>query len=93
MTGTTSQDGEGMPLHTKILIGLVLGMAAGLTSNAFASDAPWLDFAVDYVANPIGQIFLRMLFMVVVPLVFASPRMWGGPCCGPSRGWGAPLRS
>ena len=26
----------------------------------------------DYVAVPIGQIFLRMLFMVVMPLVFAS---------------------
>jgi DAACS family dicarboxylate/amino acid:cation (Na+ or H+) symporter len=26
----------------------------------------------DYVAVPIGQVFLRMLFMVVMPLVFAS---------------------
>jgi DAACS family dicarboxylate/amino acid:cation (Na+ or H+) symporter len=26
----------------------------------------------DYVAVPVGQIFLRMLFMVVMPLVFAS---------------------
>jgi Na+/H+-dicarboxylate symporter len=24
-----------------------------------------------YITNPVGQVFLRMLFMVVVPLVFA----------------------
>jgi len=71
MSGAPTQ-GKGMPLHTKILIGLLVGMAGGLASNAFAADAAWLDIAVDYVANPIGQVFLRMLFMVVVPLVFAS---------------------
>lgn len=63
---------EGMPLHTKILIGLVVGASGGLAANAWAADARWLAILVDYVANPIGQVFLRMLFMVVVPLVFAS---------------------
>lgn len=61
-----------MALHTKIMIGLVVGMFAGLTSNVLAADAVWLDRVVDYVANPVGQVFLRMLFMVVVPLVFSS---------------------
>lgn len=63
---------RGMPLHTKILIGLVVGAVAGVTSNFLWSDAPQLLWIVNNVADPIGQIFLRMLFMVVVPLVFTS---------------------
>lgn len=63
---------RGMPLHTKILIGLGVGAAAGVASNLLWSGAPALDWAVDYVAQPVGQVFLRMLFMVVVPLVFTS---------------------
>ncbi|MEZ5289337.1 MAG: dicarboxylate/amino acid:cation symporter, partial [Vicinamibacterales bacterium] len=33
---------------------------------------PFIAALNDYVAYPVGQIFLRMLFMVVMPLVFAS---------------------
>jgi len=61
-----------MALHTKILLGLVAGAGAGLASNALWRDAPVLDWVIDSVAQPIGQVFLRMLFMVVVPLVFTS---------------------
>jgi dicarboxylate/amino acid:cation (Na+ or H+) symporter, DAACS family len=60
------------PLHTKILLGLAIGAGAGLTSNALWRDAPALEWVIDSVAQPIGQVFLRMLFMVVVPLVFTS---------------------
>jgi dicarboxylate/amino acid:cation (Na+ or H+) symporter, DAACS family len=63
---------RGMALHTKILLGLLLGATAGVTANIYAHEAPPLLWLVDNVAQPIGQIFLRMLFMVVVPLVFAS---------------------
>lgn len=61
-----------MALHTKILLGLVIGAVAGVTSNALWGDAPALGWIVDNLAQPVGQIFLRMLFMVVVPLVFTS---------------------
>jgi DAACS family dicarboxylate/amino acid:cation (Na+ or H+) symporter len=61
-----------MKLHTKILLGLLLGGAAGIAANAFAADAGWVRWLGDNVANPVGQIFLRMLLMTVVPLVFAS---------------------
>ena len=64
-----------LALHTKILLGLVLGAAAGVASNIYARQTPALEWVVDNVAQPIGQIFLRMLFMVVVPLVFASVTM------------------
>jgi len=63
---------RGMALHTKILLGLLLGATAGVTANIYAHDSPRLLWVVDNVAQPIGQIFLRLLFMVVVPLVFAS---------------------
>ena len=36
---------------------------------------PALMWIVDNVANPVGQVFLRMLFMIVIPLVFASVTM------------------
>ncbi len=61
-----------MPLHTQILLGLLLGATAGVTVNIYAHTSPTLSWVVDNVAQPIGQIFLRLLFMVVVPLVFAS---------------------
>lgn len=63
--------GKGMPLHTQILIGLVVGAVLGLLFHAFAPQN--LNDAVNrYVAYPVGQVFFRMLYMVVMPLVFAS---------------------
>jgi DAACS family dicarboxylate/amino acid:cation (Na+ or H+) symporter len=59
-------------LHTKILLGLITGATLGVTSNIFYHDAPALIWIVDNVANPVGQVFLRMLFMIVVPLILAS---------------------
>jgi dicarboxylate/amino acid:cation (Na+ or H+) symporter, DAACS family len=66
----------GRPLHQKVLIGLVAGALAGFAANALGARSQraqevvgWL---ADGVAHPVGQIFLRLLFLVVVPLVFAS---------------------
>jgi DAACS family dicarboxylate/amino acid:cation (Na+ or H+) symporter len=67
-----NEERRGMQLHTKILLGLVLGAVAGLLSKQFGEGERWLEVAVTYFAQPIGQIFLRMLFMVVVPLVFTT---------------------
>lgn len=61
-----------MKLHTRIVLGLVLGAGAGIAANTLAAGAPWVRWIGDNVANPVGQIFLRMLLMTVVPLVFAS---------------------
>ncbi len=75
---------SGMPLHTKIFIGLIVGIVAGLAANALGSTqkgalgdtnanglTDWLD-AVIYWAEPVGKIFLRLMFMVVVPMVFSA---------------------
>lgn len=63
-----------MKLHSKILLGLVVGLIAGILTNQFLGESthPGLEFFIANVTDPIGQIFLRLLFMIVVPLVFAS---------------------
>lgn len=65
--------GPGMKLHTKILLGLGAGLAAGIATNLTVGvENPAVEAFNEYVAGPVGQIFLRMLFMVVMPLVFTS---------------------
>lgn len=73
-TGRTS-------LPTRILLGMLIGAAAGVTLNVLyapgigqADSESWTNvkWFADNVANPIGQLFLRLLFMVVVPVVFCS---------------------
>ncbi len=54
------------------MLGLALGAAAGIASKTFFADAPQLLWIVENVATPVGQVFLRMLFMIVVPLIFGS---------------------
>jgi len=61
-----------LPRHTKIFFGVVFGIVLGLTVHAISPGAPWVDALVRNVAYPIGQIFLRLIFMIVVPLVFSS---------------------
>ncbi|OYV91677.1 MAG: dicarboxylate/amino acid:cation symporter [Planctomycetia bacterium 21-64-5] len=78
-----------VPLHTKILIGLLLGAGLGLSANWLArqpvtagqpnpsdANANGLDDSLEWVAinlaEPVGQIFLRLMFMVVLPLVFSA---------------------
>ncbi|MCI0692648.1 dicarboxylate/amino acid:cation symporter [candidate division KSB1 bacterium] len=63
---------SGMPLHTKIFIGLVAGAAGGILCNTFMKNDPVLLGFIKYVSEPVGRIFLNMLIMVVIPLVFAS---------------------
>jgi DAACS family dicarboxylate/amino acid:cation (Na+ or H+) symporter len=62
-----------MPLHARILLGLVAGVLAGGLANAGGGEnAQWLKWAVDQVTEPVGQLFLRLLLLLVVPLVFSS---------------------
>jgi DAACS family dicarboxylate/amino acid:cation (Na+ or H+) symporter len=61
-----------MALHSRILLGLVLGALSGVAVKLTAGGAEWVEWINHYVAEPIGQIFLRLLFMVVIPLVFAT---------------------
>jgi DAACS family dicarboxylate/amino acid:cation (Na+ or H+) symporter len=56
---------------TWILIGLVVGAVAGVVAKAWFG-GPALDGAVSNVIKPVGTIFLRLIFMVVVPLVVSA---------------------
>jgi len=58
-------------LHTKLLLALVAGFAAGAIAHAYGA-SPTVDFIGTGILRPIGQIFLRLIFMTVVPMVFAA---------------------
>lgn len=66
-------------LANRILLGLAIGAVAGAITLVIGGFAPGvLDAARKFattVLDPVGQVFLRMLFFVVIPLVFASLAM------------------
>ncbi|WP_099159811.1 dicarboxylate/amino acid:cation symporter [Virgibacillus ndiopensis] len=59
-----------MSLTKKIIIALILGVAVGIGLSL----APTEVFSVtdNYLLNPVGQIFLNLITMLVVPIVFIS---------------------
>jgi DAACS family dicarboxylate/amino acid:cation (Na+ or H+) symporter len=62
-----------MPLHTKILIGLGVGVLSGLVANgAFGGHDPGVAWVIANLTEPVGTLFLRALLMIVIPLVFSS---------------------
>jgi len=61
-----------MPLHWKMLIGFVTGATLGLVAHAFLAADPRLDTFIRYVTTPVGQVFLRLLFMLVIPLLVSA---------------------
>src|SRR6185503_14585956 len=59
--------------HNRILIGLLIGVVAGITANAWlGKNNPALNWVLLNITEPIGQLFLRLLLMIVIPLVFSS---------------------
>jgi len=63
-------------LATRILWGLLIGVVAGVIVQVAGRFSPGFlaicQTAADTVLDPFGQVFLRLLFFVVVPLVFSS---------------------
>jgi DAACS family dicarboxylate/amino acid:cation (Na+ or H+) symporter len=63
-------------LANRILLGLVAGAVAGALTLLVGAGSPTVLEGARWVAtnifDPLGQIFLRLLFFVVMPLVFAS---------------------
>ncbi len=57
-----------IPLHTQIIIGLILGLLFGLASIQFGWSP---EFTARYI-KPFGTIFVNALKMIAVPLVLAS---------------------
>lgn len=82
-----TEPNKGLPLHTKILLGLIVGTVLGLSAKALAilpEDAAavepgfrtWLganlSFIATNIAEPIGKVFLRLIMMMVIPLVVSA---------------------
>ncbi|WP_287128874.1 dicarboxylate/amino acid:cation symporter, partial [Candidatus Cyanaurora vandensis] len=61
-----------LPLHTKIFIGLAVGLILGLLCEIFLPGDARVQWVVDNIASPVGDLFLRFVKMVVVPLVFTA---------------------
>lgn len=61
-----------LPLHTRILIGLVIGAISGAVSRLLFGDSPLLADFTTYVSEPFGRLFLRLIFMIVLPLLFSA---------------------
>lgn len=75
------------PLANRILIGLAIGIVAGVATLGIARflpafALPWQDASkpfiehirsfATFILDPFGKVFLRMLFFVIIPLIFAS---------------------
>lgn len=54
-----------------IIIGLILGIIIGSIFNIYG-DAKFVQVIDQYVFSVVGQIFLNLIFMMVVPVVFIS---------------------
>jgi DAACS family dicarboxylate/amino acid:cation (Na+ or H+) symporter len=66
------EERRGISLQMKMLIGFLIGLIGGLIVHVTQPDAPWVDIVTTYITGPIGQIFLRLLFMLVIPLLFSA---------------------
>lgn len=71
-----SEKGQGMALHNKILLGLGLGAILGVIANVMAGSSPefkdTLGKVNEHVMTLVGDSFLAMIFMIVVPLLFSA---------------------
>jgi len=60
-------------LHRRIFAGLIIGATAGVIANAIGGGGtPQVEWVVFHITEPLGDLFLRLLLMTVIPLVFSS---------------------
>jgi DAACS family dicarboxylate/amino acid:cation (Na+ or H+) symporter len=58
-------------LHSKIFVGMLLGAAAGVIVQLSGASPDTIDTLTSYI-KPVGDIFLRMIFMMVIPLLISG---------------------
>jgi Na+/H+-dicarboxylate symporter len=58
---------KNIPLHWKIIIGLILGVIWAILSSFLG----WSKFTIDWI-NPFGVIFINLLKLIAIPLVLFS---------------------
>lgn len=62
---------KGIPVHYRILAGMFTGIIAGAIIQLLGV-APSVIAAINQWVKPIGDIFLRLIFMTVIPLIFCA---------------------
>ncbi|MGV8923708.1 MAG: dicarboxylate/amino acid:cation symporter [Thermomonas sp.] len=72
MSEATAGGGK-MQLHWKMLIGFIAGLGLGLVAHYVSgADAGWVQWLTTYVTQPAGTLFLRLIFMLIIPLLFSA---------------------
>ncbi|MDQ3039501.1 MAG: cation:dicarboxylase symporter family transporter, partial [Pseudomonadota bacterium] len=72
MSEATAGDGK-LQLHWKMLIGFIAGLGLGLVAHYVSgADAGWVHWLTTYVTQPAGTLFLRLIFMLIIPLLFSA---------------------
>jgi DAACS family dicarboxylate/amino acid:cation (Na+ or H+) symporter len=62
-----------LPLHWKIAIGFVVGLLAGLVVHyGIGADTAWVKTLMAWVTKPLSNLFLSLIFMLIVPLLFSA---------------------
>ena len=73
MSGTTPGAKTPMPLHWKIAIGFFVGLGLGLVVHyGIGAEAGWVQALTKYATQPFSQLFLSLIFMLIVPLLFSA---------------------
>ena len=57
--------------HTRLLLALILGIISGTLLHPY-SDNITINWINDNLLASVGQIFLKLIFMIVVPMVFSA---------------------
>jgi DAACS family dicarboxylate/amino acid:cation (Na+ or H+) symporter len=63
------------PLANQILVGLVIGAVTGLVVEGVVSSPESIERLRWWLANliqPVGRLFIRIIFMIVIPLIFSA---------------------
>ena len=64
---------KALPLHWKMAIGFVAGLLVGMVAHyGSGADAPWVQWLTTWVTQPAATLFLRLIFMLVIPLLFSA---------------------
>lgn len=58
--------------HWPLLAGLVIGALAGALVHVLPVDRAGLDFVLANLVRPVEQLFLQVLFLLILPMVFSA---------------------
>src|SRR5262245_4165902 len=59
-------------LSLRMLTGLATGIVLGVAANLTLGDSPALAWVIRHLTEPAGKTFLRLLFMLVIPLILSA---------------------